>query len=460
VTAGAYTPFVGPPFRHPKGGEIRRSRLLAIGCLIVAWGLSGCSPPDVPAATASPGVAGPTAAPTTPPTSPTATAPQPTPTEATPAPAAFTWAAQPASFPGEDGGSLTSVAAGPSGLLAVSARDGLEGSPTRRLWRSADGLTWKPTSPTGLPERVYVSGLWGAGGQYWLRGHLPDSDDPGILYRSADGLAWHVSRNLGITIQSLSVVDGCRASMTGARDACPVFITGAKGVDGAIWRSADGGASWAKASVADATGWLGTQDAAPVQILGIVATSDGLLAFGNGLPGASDTSGYLQSRFWRSADEGRTWSRVPNVALFGELLVHDAIVAGNGDVIAVGERVDESVAVALRSVDGGRTWSRSATGGEREQGGLVQVVVAGAGLVALGFANPAAVDPFPVREFAWSSGDGASWLSTPAGDLAGGIVDDAVRLGDRIVAVGRAWTTAATGTWEAPFGPAVWTLAP
>jgi len=149
---------------------------------------------------------------------------------------------------------------------------------------------------------VYISGLWGAGGQYWLRGHLPDSEDPGILYRSTDGLAWQQSRSLGITIQSLSVVDGCSASMTGARDACPVFMTGSKGVDGAIWRSADGGASWAKASVADATGWMGTQDAAPVEILGIVATSDELLAYGNGLPNASDTGGYRQARVWRSAD--------------------------------------------------------------------------------------------------------------------------------------------------------------
>ena len=307
---------------------------------------------------------------------------------------------------------------------------------------------------------MFVSGLWGAGGQYWLRGHAPDSDDPGVLYRSTDGLAWRFSRSLNSSIQTLSVVDGCSASMSGARDACSAFITGSRGVDGAIWRSADGGDSWAKANVADATGWMGAQDAAPVQILGIVATSDGLLAYGNGLPNASDTGGYLQVRFWRSADDGRSWTRVPNVALFGELYVHDVIVAGNGDVIAVGRRVDESVAVALRSVDGGRTWARSETGGDREEGGLAQVVVAGGGLVGLGFADPAAVDTFPVREFVWSSEDGASWQTGPAGDLEGGVVDDAVRFGDTIVAVGRAWTTAATGTWEAPFGPGVWMLEP
>jgi hypothetical protein len=311
-----------------------------------------------------------------------------------------------------------------------------------------------------LPDRVYISGLWGAGGQYWLRGHLPFSEDPGILYRSADGLAWRSSRNLSQSIQTLSVVDGCSASMTGARDACPVFITGIKDVDGAIWRSDDRGASWIKANIDDATGWMGTQDAAPVEVAGIVATSDGLLAYGNGLPNTTDRSGYRQVRFWRSADDGRTWTRVPNVALFGELFVRDVVGHGNDDVVAVGERVDESVAVALHSVDGGRTWSRAQTGGAREQGGLAQVVVGGEGLIGLGFANPADVETFRVREFVWSSQDGAAWSMGPAGDLDGGIVDDALRFGDLIVAVGRAWTTGATGTWEAPFGPAVWTLAP
>jgi hypothetical protein len=426
------------------------------GWLLAASGLLGCSP-DLPPASSAPSIATPSA---TAPTETTPAASQPSPSPSTPAPVAFIWAARPDAFPGEDGASLTSVAAGPAGLMAVSARDAGEGSPTRRLWRSADGLAWQLASATGLHGQVFVSGLWGAGGQYWLRGHAPESDDPGVLYRSTDGLAWHLSRSLSANVQSLSVVDGCSASMTGARDACSVFMTGSRDVDGAIWRSADGGGSWVRATVADATGWRGTQDAAPVEILGIVATSDGLLAYGNGLANASDTSGYLQARFWRSADDGRTWARVPNVALFGELLVRDVSVAADGDVIAVGERVDESVAAALRSVDGGRTWSRSETGGDREKGGLAQVVAAGDGLVGLGFANPAAVDTFPLREFVWSSKDGASWLTGPAGDLEGGVVDDAVRFGDRIVAVGRAWTTAATGSWEAPFGPAVWTREP
>jgi hypothetical protein len=384
---------------------------------------------------------------------------QPSPSPSTTPPASFTWAARPDAFPGEDGASLTSVAAGPAGLLAVSAHDAGEGSPTRRPWGSADGRTWQPIAPTGLPDNVFVSGLWGAAGRYWLRGHVPDSDDPGTLYRSSDGLAWALSRRLSSRIQTSSVVDGCTAS-TEVRDDCTVFLTATKDVDGAIWRSADGGDSWAKADVADATGWMGAQDAAPVEILGIVATSDGLLAYGNGLPRASDTSGYLQARFWRSADDGRTWARVPNVPLFGELYVHDVTVAANGDVIAVGERADESVAVALRSVDAGRTWVRSETGGDREHGGLGHVLVAGDGLVGLGFADPSSVDTFPVREFVWSSEGGSAWLPGPAGDLDGGVVDDTVRFGDRILAVGRAWTTAETGTWEAPIAPAVWSLEP
>jgi hypothetical protein len=255
----------------------------------------------------------------------------------------------------------------------------------------------------------------------------------------------------------LSVVDGCNSS-TVAPNSCPVFLTGTKDVDGVIWRSTDGGDTWAAASVADATGFKGAQDAAPVEIRGVVVTSDGLLAYGKGLPKASDTSGYLQARFWRSTDGGVTWSRVPNAAPLGELLVHDVAVADQR-VVAVGDGVADQIAVALTSTDGGRTWARSTTSGVAAEGGLSQVLAGPQGFVGLGFANPSGVDSFPVREFVWSSGDGATWRTGPAGDLEGGIVDDAVQFGDLIVAVGRAWTTSATGTWEAPFGPAAWTLA-
>jgi hypothetical protein len=189
----------------------------------------------------------------------------------------------------------------------------------------------------------------------------------------------------------------------------------------------------------------------------VVATPDGLLAFGNGLPNASDTGGFLQARFWQSSDAGATWSRVPNAAPLGELFVED-VVAGDDGIVAAGRSVGESIAVALLSTDGGRAWSRSTTSGAKADGFLTDVFEAGGGLLGLGYADPAAVDTFPVAEHAWSSEDGASWVTRPAGDLEGGIVDDAVRFGDLIVATGRAWTTDATGTWEAPYGPAVWVL--
>ena len=208
----------------------------------------------------------------------------------------------------------------------------------------------------------------------------------------------------------------------------------------------DGGDTWAKATVEDATGWLGAQDAAPLEIRGVLATSSGLLAFGNGLPHAEDTSGFLKSRFWRSEDGGATWSRLPHTALFGELLVHD--VAANGDVVvAVGEDASApGVAVALVSSDGGRTWSRATTPGVDAQGNLAQVFARGSGYVGLGFSSPAQVDTFPVRESFWTSDDGASWRTGPAGALDGGIVSDAVMVDGRIVAVGRGWTTTDTGT--------------
>jgi len=341
--------------------------------------------------------------------------------------------------------------------VALSARGPDEGGPMMSLWGSAAGLTWHAIKPTGLPDRAYIGGLWGAAGLYWLRGALPDSDDPGILYRSSDGVTWRESRQMTSAVHIWAVVDGCAASITSSRAACPIFLLGSKDVNGAIWRSMDGGDTWAKATIDDATGWRGAQDAAPVEIRGVVATSGGLLAFGNGLAKATDTGGYLQARFWRSSDAGVTWSRVPNAAPLGELYV-ESVVARPDGIVAAGRSVEESIAVALRSTDGGQTWSRSTTSGARADGILSRVFGTSGGLVGLGYADPAAVDTFPVAEHVWSSEEGSSWRTGPAGDLEGGIVEDAVQLGGRIVAVGRGWTTDATGTWEAPFGPAAWVL--
>jgi photosystem II stability/assembly factor-like uncharacterized protein len=321
-------------------------------------------------------------------------------------------------------------------------------------------VTWLPLDLTGLPDKPVIDAVWGAGGSYWLAGRSTQSREGGSLWRSSDGRTWLRSLELKRDLQVWSIDNGCDDSSAAASPGCPIFLTGTVDVDGAIFRSTDGGDSWDKATVDDATGWKGTQDAAPVEIRGVVAVSDGLLAFGNGLPKASDTSGFLQSRFWRSADSGITWSRLPDVARFGELDVRDLIASGKV-LVAVGEGAKAAGrAVILRSTDGGRTWSRSATSGDRADGSVSKVFANGTGFISFGFASPAHVDTFPVREFVWTSEDGGAWRTGPTGALDGGVVDDAIRVDKQIVAVGRGWTTGETGTWEAPFGPAVWTLEP
>ena len=321
-------------------------------------------------------------------------------------------------------------------------------------------MTWSPLDLIGLADQSTIYGVWGAGGSYWLAERRTQTDELGSLWRSTDGRTWRRSLELDQGLIDVSIGDGCDASRARAEVDCPLFLMGTIGVDGAIWRSADGGGTWARATIDDATGWSGAQDAAPVEMRGVVAVSDGFLAFGNGLPRASDTSGFLQSRFWRSGDGGVTWSRLPNVAPFGELVVRDVAVNGRVTVAVGGAKEIPGLAVALVSTDDGRTWSRSQTSGDEADGELSHVVAQGSGFISLGFASPAAVDKFPVREFLWRSDDGVAWRTFPAGDLEGGIVDDVVRFNDQIVAVGRGWTTAATGTWEAPFGPAIWTTVP
>ena len=367
----------------------------------------------------------------------------------------FDWAARPAAFARGDGTSLAQVAAGPAGLVALSGQYQVDGTRLTRLWGSPDGATWTPLDPPGLDAGHGISAVWGAGGSYWLAEADMHNGEGASLWRSADARTWQPSTKFDPDLVVWSISDGCEA----AGDACPLVLTGTVGVDGVIWRSTDGGETWRKATVEDATGWLGAQDAAPLEIRGVRATSSGLLAFGNGFPSATDTSGFIQSRFWRSEDAGATWSRLANTPLFGELVVLD--VAAKGDVaVAVGTALsDPGRAFALTSSDGGRTWSRAATPGV-DKGNLARVFARGRDFVGLGLSSPDEVGTFPLRASFWISDDGTSWRAGPAGALDGGIVSDGVVVDGRIVAVGRGWTTAETGSWEAPFGPAAWSLAP
>ncbi|MDF2736102.1 MAG: repeat-like domain [Chloroflexota bacterium] len=429
---------------------------LAAGVLLLAIAVLGCGPSNVPSVAVSPNESPPPSAAASDLARPSV------PASASPSTAGsttFGWAARPEAFAGGEGTSLAMVAAGPAGLVALSEMYQVDGTRITRLWGSPDGVMWIPLDGPGLDEQHGISAVWGAGGSYWLVGQDAQTGDRASLWRSADARTWQPALELDPGLQAWSISDVCEETSEPASEACPLVLTGTVGVDGAIWRSVDGGDTWAKATVEDATGWLGAQDAAPLVIRGAMAISSGLLAFGNGLPQAEDTSGVIKSRFWRSEDAGATWSRLAHTGLFDELLVHD--VASNGDVaVAVGEDASApGVAVALASSDGGRTWSRATTPGVDAQGKLAQVFARGSGFVGLGFSSPADVNTFPVRESLWTSDDGASWRTGSAGALDGGIVSDAAMVDGRIVAVGRGWTTSDTGTLDAPFGPAVWTLA-
>jgi photosystem II stability/assembly factor-like uncharacterized protein len=447
-----------PTLHHQPPAVVRRVGPLAAGVLLAAIAVLGCAPSNVaspavssdvsprPSAAAS-DVALPSAPPSARPSAVASTT--------------FDWAARPYAFAGGGGASLAKVAAGPAGLVALSDLYQADGTRVTRLWGSPDGATWMPLDPPGLDAGHGIYSVWGANSLYFLAEQSTQTGEGASLWRSADARTWQPSLELEPGLEAWSISDGCEdPGASGSGDSCPLLLTGTVGVDGAIWRSIDSGKTWAKATVEDATGWSGVQDAAPVDIRGILPTSRGLLAFGNGLPHAEDPSGFFQCRFWHSDDAGATWSRLPHTPQFGELFVRDMAARGN-DVVAVGEEAtDPGVAVALMSTDGGRTWSKAATPGDEAEGNLAQVFARGDGFLGLGFSSPAEVDDFPVREFFWSSDDGTNWQTGPAGALDGGIVSDAVLVDGRIVAVGRGWTTADTGTWEAPFGPAAWTLAP
>jgi hypothetical protein len=248
-------------------------------------------------------------------------------------PDGLTWTRVPhdeAVFGGPGTEQMFGVAAGGPGLVAVGwGRSGEDDAAA--VWVSADGYTW---------ERIVDDAVFGGPGTQAMQAVL--ADGPGLVavgydflegnfvaaaWTSPDGFAWsqvpHDGAVFGgqIGLYMYSVAIGGPGLVAVGSDYSGVDA------DGAVWTSPDG-LTWTRVPHDEAVfGGAGNQE-----MLGVVAGGPGLVAVGR------DDSGEAgDAAVWASAD-GLTWTRVPEVTIFGGPLHQEmrGVTAGGPGLVAVG----------------------------------------------------------------------------------------------------------------------------
>jgi hypothetical protein len=241
-----------------------------------------------------------------------------------------------ATFGGAPNVFVLDLARGPSGYVAVGQRvDGVitelgnEGPMTPLVWRSADGVSWSTASVTGFDSGFPVS-VTSDGDQYLA---IIQHDPTTHIYRSVDGLAWHI------------IGDPPRASGGYIRKVLPVssgFVAvgrvGGPTFHSAFWFSANG------------TEWtLSREETDNSEAMDITAGTKGIVAVGIA---QVDIAKPITEAAWYSSD-GITWlRRDPTPVGGGEL---QAVAATADGFFAAGWFADVGT-VIWRSRDG-MNWS-------------------------------------------------------------------------------------------------------
>ncbi len=265
--------------------------------------------PTTGAPSAPPSTADPTAVPT----------PSPTPMPAAGAP---TWERVP-DQPAFAAASMTGVAAGPGGYVAVGCRSLIAETSTGCLsaaWQSADGRTWEPVA---LPLAGMIDGgmhVVGDAAGYVAWGGLVDPEGRAGVWASSDGVTWRAA-------PAIQAFNG--AAIEGVvRYRGAWFASGGAGSRGAVLFTSPDGATWQEIPFRDETG-AGYAPGDPIWSLEpLVATDDELLGFG---PAANDDDVTMSATF-RSTD-GLRWRATNEMPAGGN--VGDVIVL-NGRVAAIG----------------------------------------------------------------------------------------------------------------------------
>ncbi|MBI3449868.1 MAG: hypothetical protein HY049_13250 [Acidobacteria bacterium] len=238
------------------------------------------------------------------------------------------------------------------------------GAASGGLWKSdaSTAASWRPLTDT-LPTLSVGSVAAATSGPYTV--YVGTGDARGAR-NSFAGRGVFRSRDLGITWSATSPLDPIRAPHN--RTAIPAIVVDLfdpdtvyaavksfnednLDIDGGIYRSADGGASWSRVLG-------GGLPAGAVTPTSLVADETDPLTFYAAL---GDSNGSPNNGFWRSADHGATFVKLGGgfpTANVGRIIL--AKVAGVGQALLAG--VENSATQGLlgiwRTADGGASWQQ------------------------------------------------------------------------------------------------------
>jgi hypothetical protein len=316
------------------------------------------------------------------------------------------------------------VSGGATGAVVTAQADGFV-----IAFLSADGVTWTGTDPVATSAAEQVSGaVLTSGGQAMIAG-TSTQRQPVLTLIGAQGGPDQINvRAIPGTIVPQVAVNAVAASA-----ANQVAVGSADGFP-AIWTSADGGSTWARASGATAAV---LNRAGDEQLTGVTHGAAGWLAVG----GATATG--QQPVVVGSAD-GRTWEAADGEAAFAQPgLVTSSVAAGSAGYVIVGRQSSGGHTIAAAwSAPGLTGWQRA---GDAQAGALDgpgnrqldAVTAAMKGFVAVGIAG--------THPAAWLSARGQAWslvtLPLPASATKAELQYVAAN-GDKVAAAGTETTAA------------------